>query len=75
MRRLPRITGQQALAALKRAGFVVVRTTGSHRHPQRGNEPVIATVPVHAGKVLKPGTLRSILRQAGLTVEEFTALL
>jgi len=33
------------------------------------------TVPVHAGRDLKPGTLRSIIRQAGLTVEEFTALL
>jgi predicted RNA binding protein YcfA (HicA-like mRNA interferase family) len=35
----------------------------------------MATVPVHAGDTLKPKTLRSILRQAGLTLEEFTALL
>ncbi|HQZ14070.1 MULTISPECIES: type II toxin-antitoxin system HicA family toxin [Bradyrhizobium] len=33
------------------------------------------TVPVHAGRDLKPGTLRSIIRQTGLTVEEFTELL
>ena len=33
------------------------------------------TVPVHSSRDLKPGTLRSIIRQAGLTVEEFTQLL
>jgi len=33
------------------------------------------TVPVHAARDLKPGTLRSIIRQAGLTTEEFTKLL
>jgi predicted RNA binding protein YcfA (HicA-like mRNA interferase family) len=32
-------------------------------------------VPVHAGRDLKPGTVRSIIRQAGLTVEEITDLL
>jgi hypothetical protein len=33
------------------------------------------TVPVHSGRDLKPGTLRSIIRQAGLSVEEFKELL
>jgi predicted RNA binding protein YcfA (HicA-like mRNA interferase family) len=33
------------------------------------------TVPVKAGRDLKPGTLRAIIRQAGLTVEEFSGLL
>jgi predicted RNA binding protein YcfA (HicA-like mRNA interferase family) len=75
MSRLPRITGREALAALKRAGFVAIRTDGSHHHLHREDMAGVVTVAVHAGKVLKPGTLRSILRQAGLTVEEFTALL
>ena len=75
MSRLPRITGREALGALKRAGFVEVRIEGSHHHLHRAGGSGVVTIAVHAGKVLKPGTLRSILRQAGLTVEEFTALL
>jgi len=42
------------------------------RHPQRGG---LVSVPVHAGDVVPPGTLRNLLRQAGLTVEEFIKLL
>jgi predicted RNA binding protein YcfA (HicA-like mRNA interferase family) len=33
------------------------------------------TIPIHAGRDIKTGTLRAIVRQAGLTVEEFVALL
>ena len=70
----PRVTGP--LAALKRFGFAVVRTDGSYRHLHRevGVAGVMA-VAVHAGRVLQPGTLRSIPRQAGLSVEAFLALL
>lgn len=75
MSRLPRITGREVLGALKRAGFVEVRIDGSHHHLHREGGSGVVTVAVHAGKVLKPGTLRSILRQAGLTVEELTVLL
>ena len=39
-----------------------------------GDPTRTVTVPVKAGRDLKPGTLRSIIRQAGLTVEEFTNL-
>ncbi len=39
-------------------------------HPAR-----TVTVPVHSGRDLKPGTLRSIIKQAGLSLEEFRALL
>jgi len=60
---------------LERAGFVRNHQTGSHlvlKHPAR---PALrVTVPVHRGD-LKRGTLRSILRQAGLGIEEFLALL
>ena len=69
--RLPAVTPKQALRALKRAGFFVARTSGSHHllvHPDRPQNTV--TVAYHA-KDLKPKTLRSIIRQAGLTVEEF----
>jgi predicted RNA binding protein YcfA (HicA-like mRNA interferase family) len=59
-----------------RAGFVVDRIVGSHhvlKHPDSPARTV--TVPCHSGRDLKPGTLRAIIRQAGLTVEEFNKLL
>lgn len=61
---------------LQRAGFVVDRVVGSHHvmvYPGDPRRTVV--VPVHGGRDLKPGTLRSILRQAGFSPEEFTKLL
>lgn len=58
------------------AGFVVDRIAGSHHVMTFPGDPTrTVTVPVKAGRDLKPGTLRSIIRQAGLTVEEFNRLL
>lgn len=75
-RRLPVANARQVLAALRRAGFVVDRISGSHHILVQPNDPGRAvTVPVHGARDLKPGTLRNIMRQAGLTVEEFTDLL
>ncbi len=75
MSRLPRVTGAQVGRALERAGFVLVRVTGSHHHFHKGGVPGVVTVPVHAGETIPPGTLSSILRQAEMSVEEFSALL
>jgi predicted RNA binding protein YcfA (HicA-like mRNA interferase family) len=74
--RLPVISGRRAIQALTKAGFVIDRIAGSHHvlvFP--GNPTRTVTVPVHAGRDLKPGTVRSIIRQAGLTLDEFAALL
>jgi predicted RNA binding protein YcfA (HicA-like mRNA interferase family) len=73
---LPVVNGRQVIRALMRAGFVVDRIAGSHHvlmHPRDPRRTV--TVPLHAGHDLKRGTLRSIIRQAGFTVEEFVDLL
>jgi len=73
---LPTVNGRQVIRALMRGGFVVDRIAGSHHvliHPQDFRRTV--TVPVHAGRDLKRGTLRSIIRRAGFTVEEFVDLL
>ena len=73
--RLPALTPRKVIAALKRAGFFVHHQTGSHRllkHPD--NPRLRVTVPYH-NKDLKLGTLRSIIRQAGMTPEEFLDLL
>jgi predicted RNA binding protein YcfA (HicA-like mRNA interferase family) len=65
----PAVRGRELLAALRRAGFDVARTKGSHhfvRHPD-GRATV---VPVHAGETLGPGLLASILRDVKLSREE-----
>lgn len=72
---LPRVTGREIVAALGRLGWVVVAQKGSHaqlKHPQRGGR---VTVPLHAGETVGPGLLRSVLAQAGLTVDEFRTAL
>jgi predicted RNA binding protein YcfA (HicA-like mRNA interferase family) len=76
MTRLPVLTAGEVLRALQRAGFVIVRTSGSHHrvvHP--GDASRATTVPVHAGRTLKRGTLHGIIKQAGFTVDEFRAFL
>ena len=75
-RRLTGINGRAVLRALERAGFRLERVTGSHhvlRTPGAPGFKVI--VPLHGAHDLPPGTLRSIINQSGLTVDEFTALL
>lgn len=74
MSRAPRVTAREALAALSRAGFVLDHVTGSH-HILIGPSGQRAVVPAHAGETLRPKTLLSILRQAGLSIEEFMKLL
>ncbi|MEW6172408.1 MAG: type II toxin-antitoxin system HicA family toxin [Bacillota bacterium] len=63
------------IAALERGGFTLVRIRGSHHYLRRPGGRVLVTVPVHAGEVLKPKLLKSILKQANLTLEEFKNLL
>ena len=70
------ISGRRVIRALERAGFVVERVKGSHNILVDPNEPGRSViVPVHAGRDLKFGTLRSIVRQAGMSYDEFLALL
>lgn len=72
---LPRCTGREVVRALMKLGWMVVAQRGSHvqlRHPTRGGR---VTVPVHAGETLGLGLLRSILSQAGVTVDELRSRL
>lgn len=73
MSKLPVISGRECVAALAHAGFVPVRQKGSHMILRRSNPFAQVVVPDH--KILDRGTLRGILRQAGLDVEAFNALL
>ena len=57
----------------RKGGFVVYRQRGSHIVLVRAQPPAQTTVPNY--RELDRGTLRAIIRQGGLTVEEFVALL
>jgi predicted RNA binding protein YcfA (HicA-like mRNA interferase family) len=74
--KLPALDGRRVVRALTRAGLTTDRIVGSHHVMVFSGDPVrTVTVPVHASRDLKPGTLRSIVKQAGLSLEEFKALL
>ena len=74
--KLPVIDGKRVIRTLLRAGFTTDRIVGSHHVMVFPGDPTrTVTVAVHAGRDLKPGTLRSIIRQSGFSVEEFTNLL
>jgi predicted RNA binding protein YcfA (HicA-like mRNA interferase family) len=74
--KLRALNGRQVVRAPIHAGFVIDRVVGSHHVMVfRGDTTRTVTVPVHSGRDLKPGTLRPIVRQAGLSVEEFNELL
>ena len=75
MPRLPRITGKEALTALISTGFTLVKVRGSHHYLLNPTKAGLVTIPVHSGEIVPPKTLRSILQQAGLTVDEFIELL
>ena len=73
--KLPRVTCDELIRALKRAGFEEQRQRGSHLHLRRASDGRRVTVPVHKGRTVPLGTLRAILRDAGISVEEFRDLL
>ena len=74
MTRLPVVSGRDATKALRKIGYQLDHQTGSHMILRRDVVPYRRlTVPDH--KELAKGTLRAIIREAGLTVEEFAALL
>ena len=69
MSKLPSLKSHEVLSTLFAHGFEKVRTSGSHIRLRKGHYYV--TVPYHAGITIPTGTLRSILRQAQLTPEQF----
>ncbi len=74
-RKLPALTSAAVIKALRRAGFSVERIKGSHHHLRNPEKPEArVVVPMHRGD-LPLGTLRAIIKQAGLTEETFLELL
>ena len=74
MSALPRVSGREVVKALQKVGYERDRQRGSHIVLRRTAPPHRRiTVPDH--KEVAKGTLRAIIRHAGLTVDEFRALL
>jgi predicted RNA binding protein YcfA (HicA-like mRNA interferase family) len=74
MTRLPRLKGKEVVRALKRAGFDVLRTRGSHvflKHP----DGRATTVPIHSREIIGAGLMAAILRDVEMNAEEFSKLL
>jgi predicted RNA binding protein YcfA (HicA-like mRNA interferase family) len=70
MGRMAQIVAERMIRALRRLGWTFERQSGSHAVLTRpGKNPI--TVPIHRGRALKEGTARGILKQAGVTEEEF----
>jgi predicted RNA binding protein YcfA (HicA-like mRNA interferase family) len=67
MPKLPHISGNHAVKVFERLGFSVARQNGSHIVMRKGSSGCV--IPNH--KEIKTGTLAGILRQAGVTAEEF----
>ena len=73
MSKLPRVSGRECATALQKAGFAFKRQEGSHMIYRRSEPFCQVTIPDH--RELDRGTLRAIIRQAGLTIDEFVALM
>jgi len=73
MSKLPSVSGQQVVVALQRLGFRIRRQHGSHIIMRR-DQPFSQTV-VPAHREIDRGTLRALLRQIDLSVDDFVRLL
>jgi len=75
MSRLPQVIPRKMNAALQQAGFVVSGSKGGHQYLEERDDPKRwTTAPIHPGD-LRGGTVRAILKQTGLSREEFLKLL
>ena len=72
---LPVINGKDAIRAFHKDGWVEKSRKGSHVKLVKPGNPTPIIIPVHGNKPLDRGTLASIIRHSGLTVEEFVVLL
>ena len=70
MGNLAGLNGQRVLRAFERLGWILVRVNGSHHVLEAAGRPTVV-LPIHSGKPVKEGTLRGVLKLAGLSVDVF----
>ncbi len=68
--KLARITGKEMCSILEKHGFLLKRVKGSHHIYARPGLDGYVTVPVHGNEILKPKTLKSIIKQAELDPDD-----
>jgi predicted RNA binding protein YcfA (HicA-like mRNA interferase family) len=67
--KLPRVTATDIIRALEKAGYSLSRQSGSHKIYKNSSGRRV-TVPYHSGDILHPKVLKSILKDADLTIED-----
>lgn len=75
MSKLPVLTAREVIRIAERLGFEFDRQKGSHAVYRRVSDKRRIVVPVHKGRDLKPGTLRGLIDDMGLSVDEFVTRL
>jgi len=75
MPKIPAIRAREVVRVAESIGFIFDRQRGSHAVYYRSSDGRRIVIPMHGTKDLKPGTLRGIIYDMGLTVDEFTAKL
>ena len=63
---MKQVSGKDLAKAVERAGWTLLRVTGSHHIYGKQGSVVRLSIPIHANKPLKVGLLRHLLKQAGL---------
>ncbi len=74
MTKIPRITSKELIKAVSRMGFEFQRQTGSHKIFKNA-DGIRITIPDHAGKIIHPKIVKTILNDSKITVDEFISLL
>ncbi|WP_045220262.1 type II toxin-antitoxin system HicA family toxin [Desulfonatronum thioautotrophicum] len=75
MTRLGSYSGFEVVKAFQGAGWTVVRQKGSHVALKKSGLEATLSIPVHKGRDVKRGTLRDLIKDAGMSVEEFISYL
>ncbi len=75
MPKIPIVNGNKLIKVLKKKGFLLDRISGSHHIFIHPTQQITISVPVHKGKTLGKGITLAILKDAGITTEEFLKLL
>jgi predicted RNA binding protein YcfA (HicA-like mRNA interferase family) len=74
-KRFPAVTAKEVIRVLEKIGFYFVRQSGSsHAVYKRHADKKRTVVPIHPGKIIKRKTLRAILKDVDLTIDEFNSL-
>jgi len=74
MSKLPSVPARDVIRVAEKIGFAFDRQKGSHAVYLRESDHRRLVVPVHKGRDLKPGTLRGLIDDMGLSAEEFVAM-